>query len=654
MAKFMMECPKCGSLNTASTFIFSKKLIQCGTCGEEINVKQSRLTSKKCTNCGKVVVCDQAKLKDKKCPSCGEPMGIANATSEYKMTEIVCPQCSCQIEIDKTQDWDTCPICDMKINVKQELTKEKQVSDTGISVIKYEGDNSTFVWKHPIEDFNLGSQLIVHESQEAIFFLDGQALDLFGPGRHVLETENLPVLKKIYTLPTDRQNPFHAEVYFINKTIQMGIKWGTDSRVRFIEPNTGIPLDIGASGEMNLQVSDARKLLVKLVGTTGGLTRNQILEAESGNTILPNENSDSNARNVISDKNNNGWSNVLKGYFRPLIMTTVKTNLASVIKREKINILEIDEQLEALSKSLREKVSEGFKEYGLFIPQFYVTNVSLPEDDKNFKRVRDLMAATYLGVREAEVEANIVAARRQIEIEKETTLTEKAKRESGRKIIEAQGEAEVLKTKGTAINELRLQKGLQEAEVMKAKGYTQQEVMQAEVQKAYAEGIGNMGSNGGGSGVVSDIVGLGAGLAAANIAGGQIGGMFGSMYKNNANNAIIKNNNEISDDGWKCICGCENNRGKYCSECGNTKPEMWDCKACGNKGIIGNYCTECGKPKPEIWKCVYCGTDNNIGKFCTECGKPREENNTWNCDCGNKGITGKFCSECGKKREDNK
>ena len=56
-------------------------------------------------------------------------------------------------------------------------------------IIKYEGDNSTFIWKHPIEDFNYGSQLIVHESQEAIFFRDGHALDLFGPGRYTLETQ---------------------------------------------------------------------------------------------------------------------------------------------------------------------------------------------------------------------------------------------------------------------------------------------------------------------------------------------------------------------------------------------------------------------------------------------------------------------------------
>ena len=66
-----------------------------------------------------------------------------------------------------------------------------------VDVIKYEGDNQTFVWKHPREDFNTGSQLIVHESQEAIFFLNGQALDSFLPGRYELETQNIPLLNKI-------------------------------------------------------------------------------------------------------------------------------------------------------------------------------------------------------------------------------------------------------------------------------------------------------------------------------------------------------------------------------------------------------------------------------------------------------------------------
>lgn len=120
-------------------------------------------------------------------------------------------------------------------------------------VLKYEGDNSTFIWKHPCEDFNNLTQLIVHESQEAIFFMNGQALDLFGAGRYTLETQNIPKISKLFHRVTDNENPFHCEVYFINKTEQMNIKWGTDSKVQYVDPTYGFPIAIGASGEMALR-----------------------------------------------------------------------------------------------------------------------------------------------------------------------------------------------------------------------------------------------------------------------------------------------------------------------------------------------------------------------------------------------------------------
>ena len=134
-------------------------------------------------------------------------------------------------------------------------------------VIKYEGDNSTFIWKYPREDFNTLSQLIVHENQEAVFFLNGQALDLFGPGRYTLKTQNIPLLGRALRLASGGISPFHCEVYFINKTEQMSIKWGTDTRVQFVEPTYKFPLSLGASGEMSLQAVDSKRLLVKLVGT---------------------------------------------------------------------------------------------------------------------------------------------------------------------------------------------------------------------------------------------------------------------------------------------------------------------------------------------------------------------------------------------------
>ncbi len=143
-------------------------------------------------------------------------------------------------------------------------------------IIKYEGDNSTFVWKHPCEDFNTTTQLIVHESQEAILFLNGQALDPFGPGIHTLETQNIPLLRRVINIPTGGELAVHCEIYFINKTEQMAIRWGTDSKVQYVEPTYKFPISIGASGEMSLSVDDFRKLLIKLVGTERVIYRQQL------------------------------------------------------------------------------------------------------------------------------------------------------------------------------------------------------------------------------------------------------------------------------------------------------------------------------------------------------------------------------------------
>lgn len=184
-------------------------------------------------------------------------------------------------------------------------------------VIKYEGDNSTFIWKHPCEDFNTLTQLIVHESQEAVFFMNGQALDLFGPGRYTLETQNIPKIGKLLNRTVGDKTPFHCEVYFINKTEQMAIKWGTDSKIQYVDPTYRFPISIGASGEMSLRVQDSRRLLIKLVGTESFLGQQQ-----------------------------------LTGFFRAFLMTRVKTYIAQVIRTNSVNIFEIDENLTAFSENL--------------------------------------------------------------------------------------------------------------------------------------------------------------------------------------------------------------------------------------------------------------------------------------------------------------
>ena len=638
MSKFVIECPRCGKYAEAKTGFFAKKRIEC-SCGNVINVRTDKLSSRKCPHCGNDVVFDQSKGADAKCPVCHEP--INTMAEQDKTVTFTCAQCGIELRASRGASRYVCPVCDFDNNVVERAEKAR-ISKEGIaSIIKYEGDNNTFVWKHPIEDFNLGSQLIVHESQEAIFFKDGQALDLFGPGRYTLETQQLPMLEKVYKLPTDSEKTFHSEVYFINKTVQMGMKWGTPDKVRFIDPLTGTPLEIGASGEMNLMVENSRKLLVKLVGTTSG----------------------------IAWEDGPGFTKSLQASFRPMITSAVKANLGAVIKNNEIDILEVDEKLELISAKLHEKVNEGFAEYGLAVPQFYVTSVVLPESDPNFKRIRELhtivlqtrviqaeatvktvQAQSQAQYRTAEEQskAAIEAARRQAELERQTTETEVARREAERRVIAAQAEAQAQRMQG-----------LTEAEIMAAKGYSQKDVLQAEVQKAYAEGIGNMGpaisAGGGGSSIVGDMLGLGVGMAAASTIAPQIGSMFGNMQPQGANQPAQP---AAPGDGWDCMCGTKGITFKFCPNCGKPKPAPesgWICPNCGKQGITFNFCPDCGTKKPEAnkgWDCPDCGMKNINFNFCPNCGKKKPEAPaTWDCpDCGIKNITFNFCPNCGKKK----
>lgn len=476
-------------------------------------------------------------------------------------------------------------------------------------IIKYEGDNSTFIWKHPSEDFNSLTQLIVHESQEAAFFMNGQALDTFGPGRYTLDSENIPIIGNLLKLGTGGESPFHCEVYFINQTVQMSVKWGTDSKVRFIDPLTGVPLELGACGEMNLQVSDSRKLLIKLVGTMNGIAWGDSRE---------------------------GFTKSLNDCFRPLISTAVKANLSTAIKQGGIDLLEIDERLEELSGVLREKIVPGFEEYGLTIPQMYVTTIVLPENDPNFKKIRELHTIAFqkrmveaeteirtarigaeaeVRTAQAEADAGVFAAQRAAELERQTTETEIARRQAERDLIKAQTEAQAAKMSGFA-----------EAEVMAAKGYNEKDVLQAEVQKAFAEGLGNMGGNGGaGGGMMSDIVGLGVGLQAAGAMSGQLGGIFNGFAGGFQTPTAPAP--EAAPQGNVQCANCGNTlpaNAKFCLECG-TKVEILAenemlCPACGKKTAKGKFCMECGASL--VLKCAKCGVEiPNGAKFCLECGE---------------------------------
>ncbi len=410
-------------------------------------------------------------------------------------------------------------------------------------IIKYEGDNGTFIWKHPREDFNWGSQLIVHESQEAVFFMNGQALDSFGPGRHLLETQNMPIVSGFFNKATNDQTPFHCEVYFINKTEQMAVKWGTDTKLEYVEPTYGFPIQLGACGEMNLRLDDGRKLLINVVGTERGLTQQQMVQK-----------------------------------FRAFLMLGLKPYMVNYIKENRISIFEIDEHLQTMSAAMQEKLAPDFASYGVSLEHFFITSVLKPEDDKNYRRFKDLHFRNYADIAEAKL-------RQQVGVIDQQTAAQ-------RMVIEAQGLAQ--------------KRSLE--------GYTYQDERGFDVAERVAsnQAVGQFSNVGIGMGMISGI-------------GSTIGNTVGGMVQNALGQSSAAEQTPPSTVAKCPKCGAvlpEN--AKFCLQCG-AKIEADDglvvCPKCGAKVAKGKFCLECGASL-QTPVCPKCGKNVVPGaKFCLECGE---------------------------------
>lgn len=409
-------------------------------------------------------------------------------------------------------------------------------------------DGSRLAWRYPCEDFTGALQLIVNESQEALFFVNGQALDLFGAGSHIIGTHNYPLLNAYLEEKEDKEKLFHAEIYFINKTVQTAIKWGVGDKIRFLEPTMGVPLEIGISGEMFLQVSDARKMIIKLLGT--------------GNELA-------------WDGDDTSFSRSLQRVFLPVISMAVKENFATCVNKEKIDIFTIDQYVSVLSEVLRKSVLPVFEEYGLYIPHLMVEHLLLPETDPVFKQMRALKlqqlnlailkAETEQKKAEAESAAEVVAAQRRAVLEKEETEIEAAKRKAQKDKIEAEATAERMRIIGAA-----------EADVMNAKGVTEKDYLSAKVQSDTAKAIGSSGG-----GVASDVVSAAVGLQMARTIGemgnAQPSSPAGESAKYCACGAAIPM-------GGKFCMACGKKVERTCPSCGAVAPEQAAfCGACGTK-----------------------------------------------------------------------
>ncbi len=204
-------------------------------------------------------------------------------------------------------------------------------------------------------DFRIGSQVIVRESQAAVFFRDGKALDVFGPGRHTITTANIPLLVNLLGKLFDGRSPFTAEVYFVNLREFPDRKFGTEQPIPFRDPDLGI-VRLRARGLYAMQIEDPRLFVENIVGQQG------LYESQS-----------------------------IEEYLR----RTIVSRLLDLLGETRVGLFDLPALYDELSAGIRTRVEEDFKRRGIRLKE--VRLVAITPDEETEKAISERAAMGAIG-----------------------------------------------------------------------------------------------------------------------------------------------------------------------------------------------------------------------------------------------------------------
>ncbi len=189
-------------------------------------------------------------------------------------------------------------------------------------------------------DFRLGSAVNVRESQAAVFYRDGKAMDVFHAGRHHITTANLPLLANLLRLGTGGRDIFTAEVYFVNLVEFTDWKWGTPEPITLRDADFGI-VRLRAFGNYSVQITDPQLFVTKIVGTGGGYRTKEIQD-----------------------------------FLRGMIIA----RFTDLLGESKVPALDLPAMQDEVGAAVRAKLSDEFDAFGLVLKTFFLQNISMPEE----------------------------------------------------------------------------------------------------------------------------------------------------------------------------------------------------------------------------------------------------------------------------------
>lgn len=229
-----------------------------------------------------------------------------------------------------------------------------------LHVIKFDGPAHMLVWKFPKENMNIGSQLVVGPSQEAVFITGGQICDVMGPGTYTLNTMNIPILSALVNLPFGGKSPFTAEIFFVNKLNILDMKWGTPLPIPFKDPVYQVAVPLRAFGQYGVAVQDSCLFLEKLTGAVHAYTADD-----------------------------------LTAYFRGVVGNRITDELTNHLIRERLSFLDASAHITQISQAIAQRLETFFAQYGVRLVNFCINSINVPENDPSVQMLKAVLSKRH-------------------------------------------------------------------------------------------------------------------------------------------------------------------------------------------------------------------------------------------------------------------
>ena len=224
-----------------------------------------------------------------------------------------------------------------------------------IRTVESKSSSDYLIWKYPNREIEVGSQVIVNESEEALLFENGQLIEILDAGRHVIESGNIPGMDGIIRRSIGNNSPIKIDIWFVSKVVSTDYKWGVQLQVKDNTHQLIVP--VGSYGSILLRIEDPASLVLQVVGKKNEMSKEE-----------------------------------LKDFLMPSIERSLKEYIAEKIKEGTLDVFNIETILVEASNQTKDSLEVLFERFGLKVIEFFFQGIEVFGDNPEYKKIKESLA----------------------------------------------------------------------------------------------------------------------------------------------------------------------------------------------------------------------------------------------------------------------